>query len=60
MFGILKAAVGLVTLPIDVVADVVNEVRSFGDPYNPHPSHTKRKAGAIMENLHNATEKHDA
>jgi hypothetical protein len=55
MFGLLKAAVGIVTLPVDIVADVVNEVRSIGDLHSP-PSHTKRKAKAIMRNIHESTE----
>lgn len=51
-----KAALGVVTLPVDAAADVVNELRSIGDPYNPHPSHMKRKAKSIMRNLHDASE----
>lgn len=56
MFGLLKAVVGVVTLPVDIVADAVNVVRMAGDPFNKHPSHTKRKAAAIMKNLHDASE----
>jgi hypothetical protein len=55
MLGLLKAAVGIVTLPVDVVADVVNEVAHVGDVKSP-PSHTARKAKQIMRNLHDATE----
>ena len=56
MFGILKAVAVIVTLPVDLVADAVNEIASIGDPYNPNPSHTKRKAASIMRNLHDASE----
>ena len=56
MLSILKAVVGVVTLPVDLVADAVNEVRSTGQPHNPNPSHTKRKAASIMRNLHDASE----
>lgn len=55
MFGILKAALGVVTLPIDLAADAINQVGSIGEPHGP-ASHTKRKAKSIMRNLHEASE----
>lgn len=53
--NLLKAVVGVVTLPIDAAADAVNQVRYIAEPKTP-PSHLKRKAAAIMDNLHDAIE----
>jgi hypothetical protein len=49
---LLKAAVGIVTLPVDVVADVVTLGGSLTDKDEPY---TVRKAGHIMDNLDDAT-----
>jgi hypothetical protein len=56
MFGILKAVLGAVKLPVDVVADVVEGFASIGETPNDKPLHTTRKAKQIMRNLHDATE----
>jgi hypothetical protein len=55
MFGsILKAAVGIVTLPVDIVADVVTLGGSLTDKHKPY---TAEKLGDVMDNLADATKR---
>lgn len=51
--NLLKAAVGVVTLPIDVAADVITMGGALTDKQQPY---TADKASDIMRNLTKATE----
>ena len=54
MFGsLLKAVVGVVTLPVDVVADAITLGGALTDTPEPY---TSKKAGQIMDNLSDAVE----
>lgn len=55
MFGnILKAVVGVVTLPVDVLVDVV---KLPSDAYDGTEfSNTSKKVGNVMRNLHEAAD----
>ncbi len=50
--SLLKAAVGIVTLPVDVVADVVTLGGSLNAKDQPY---TVKKARDIMDNIEDAT-----
>ena len=53
MFGsLLKAAVGVITLPIDVAVDVV----TLGGTLTDGESKVVKKLGTVEENLNNAIE----
>jgi hypothetical protein len=54
MFGdLLKATVGIITSPIDIVADIV----TLGGTTTDKPeSYTATKAKQVMKNLENATD----
>ena len=51
--GLTKAVVGVATLPVDVVADVVTLGGTLTDRDEPY---TMRKAGKIMDALDEATD----
>ena len=51
-----KALVGVVTLPVDVVADVITLGGSLTDKDEPY---TSKKAGDIMKSIERATEADD-
>ena len=50
--NLLKAAVGIVTLPVDVIADVVTLGGALTDKPRPY---TAEKASSIVRNLDKAT-----
>jgi hypothetical protein len=53
MLSLLKAVVGVVTLPVDIVADVI----TLGGSLNDKPeTYTGKKCGGIMDNIAEATE----
>jgi hypothetical protein len=53
MLSLLKAVVGVVTIPIDIVADVI----TLGGSLNNKPeTYTGKKCGDIMDNIAAATE----
>lgn len=50
---LMKAAVGVVTAPVDIAADVITLGGALTDKDEPY---TVKKAKQVMENLENATE----
>jgi len=53
---LLKATVGVATLPVDIVADVITMGGALTDQPEPY---TAKKAGHIMDNLDQATSPKD-
>jgi hypothetical protein len=57
MLSLLKAVVGVVTLPVDIVADAI----TLGGSLNDKPeTYTGKKCADIMDNIADATESKNA
>lgn len=50
--NLLRAVVGVATLPVDIVADIVTLGGEMGDG---KPTHTEAKAQSILRNIEKAT-----